>query len=54
MVKTQMPFLVRLNMEFLKEEHSHTQHYCSSLQHHFLEPAELITGMSSRQEHEEQ
>lgn len=33
---------------------SYSEHSSASLQHHFLEPAELIVGLSSRKKHEEQ
>lgn len=33
---------------------SYSEHSSASLQHHFLEPAELIAGLSSRMKHDKQ
>lgn len=33
---------------------SYLKNFSASLQHHFLEPAEVIAGLSSRKKHEEQ
>lgn len=32
---------------------SYSEHFSALMQHHFLEPSELIAGLSSRKKHEE-